>query len=246
MDAEELDREWSAWLEERKRPLPPDPEFTRRVMQAVRAQGSPRAGSVSSGSSVRSTWPDRIRALLSPRPVLAFATLALAAGLAIRFLTVGPGPEGGGTRIKGKSFSVGYLLKRGERIVPAASGDGFRPGDRLQAIYSADQAGHIRFFSIDAAGRIECLSCAGADSISPAGQDKTFPFALELDADPMDEALVGIWTPGPAAAGSMQSWLRDAWVRSSEGFPGLERDLSRSAPSGTRVSFFLLRKKAGI
>ena len=39
MDAEELGREWSAWLEERKRPAPPDPEFTRRCLGVVLLKG---------------------------------------------------------------------------------------------------------------------------------------------------------------------------------------------------------------
>jgi hypothetical protein len=243
MDAEGLDREWSAWLEERKRPAPPDPGFTRRVMEAVRAE-LPRGRAAV--PPARSAWPGWIRGLLSPRPALAFATLALAAGLAIRYFPGGPGQDRAGTRIKGEAFRVGYLLKRGDRIAPARSGEGYGPGDRLQAIYSSDRAGYIRFFSLDASGRIECLSCSGADSLWPAGQAKAFPFALELDADPADEALVGIWTPAPSNAPDLETWLRGAWARSSGGLSGLEAALSISAPASSRLSIFLLRKKAGL
>ena len=251
MDAEELDREWSAWLAERKRPAPPDPEFTRRVMESVRAEAgrgtaSPRfkIGGWAPALRALSAWPRSIRLLLAPRPILALATLALAAGVAVQFFPAEPDPQG--IRIKGEGFRIGYLLKRGNRIAPARSGAGFGPGDRLQAIYSSDRAGYIRFFSLDASGRIDCLSCSGADSISPAGQDKPFPFALELDADPADEALVGIWTPAPVDARGTEAWLARAWDLSGQEFSGLERALSRTTPSGSRVSFFLLRKQAGL
>lgn len=254
MDAEELDREWSAWLEDRRRPAPPDPEFTRRVMESIRAETrlatgnrpaipSGKTGRWASAPRARPAWPERIRGFFSPRPALAFATLALAAALAIRFLPAGPGPAGDGTRIKGGGFRVGYLLKRGANILPARSGGYYRAGDRLQAVYSADRTGYIRFFSLDAAGRIECLSCSGADSASPAGQDKTFPFALELDSDPADEALVGIWTPAPSDTLALRSWLRGT-LPSGRDLSGLGRVLSAGAPPGCRVSVFLLRKKA--
>jgi hypothetical protein len=170
----------------------------------------------------------------------------VAALLVVPYFLPGTGPDGKGTRIKGEAFRVGYLLKRGARIAPAVSGEGFRPGDRLQAVYSAESAGYIRFYSLDASGRIECLSCAGPDSLSPAGQDKTFPFALELDDDPADEALVGIWTPAPAKAADQEPWLRAAWGRSLGDVSGLEEALAKGAPAGSRVSYFLLRKKAGL
>jgi len=243
MDAEELGREWSAWLEERRRPAPPDPEFTRRVMESVRAAARTASANPSVAQRARPTWPVWIRTLLSPRPVLAFATLALAASLAIRYFPAGPGPDRVATRIKGEGFRIGYLLKRGASILPARSGEWFRAGDRLQAIYSADRSGFIRFFSLDATGRIECLSCSGADSLSPAGQDKTFPFALELDADPADEALLGIWMPALSDTLALEAWLRGAWGRSGRDLSGLERVLSQNAPSGSRVAFFLMRKK---
>lgn len=257
MDAERLDREWSAWLEGRKRPAPPDPEFTHRVMEAVREEarlarngspGSTRAGRMIPFAGSRPggpPWKEWLRRALSPRPALAFATLVFAAVLAVRNYSPGTGSDGEGVRIKGGAYRVGYLLKRGARIAPAVSGKGFRPGDRLQAVYSADGAGYIRFYSIDASGRIECLSCAGPDSLLPAGQDKTFPFALELDADPADEALVGIWTAAPSRPADLEPWLRDAWVRSQGDVSGVERALSRGGPSGSRVSVFLLRKEPG-
>jgi hypothetical protein len=247
MDAEELGREWSAWLEDRKRPAPPDPEFTRRVMESVRAAARTASANPSVAQRARPAGPAWIRAWLSPRPVLAFATMALAAALAIRYFPAGPGPGPGqyreATRIKGEGFRIGYLLKRGTSILPAVSGDRFRAGDRLQAVYSANRSGFIRFFSLDATGRIECLSCTGVDSLSPAGQDKTFPFALELDADPSDEALVGIWTPSPSDTLALEAWLRGAWSRSGQDLSGLERVLSHSAPPESRVAFFLMRKK---
>jgi len=269
MNAEELDREWSAWLEERKRPAPHDPEFTRRVMAAVRSEAHAKAGNPSAepagnpsvnpsgnptgkpGGSIawqraRPAWPEWIRGLLSPRPALAFASLALASVLAIRYLPSALRTDAESVRIKGESFRIGYLLKRGERILPARSGEAYLPGDRLQALYSADRAGYIRFFSVDASGRIECLSCTGNGSLSPAGQEKTFPFALELDADPADEALVGVWTPAPSDPQGVESWLRGAWERSGRKLPDLQRDLSAGAPSGSRLSFFLLRKKTGV
>lgn len=225
--------------------------FTRRVMESVRAEA--RTGTrtrtqmqtrAPSPRRARPAWPGWMKTLFSSRPVLAFATLALAAALAIRYFPAGPGTGKADTRIKGQGFRVGYLLKRGDSILPAKSGEWYRPGDRLQAVYSADRSGFIRFFSLDASGRIECLSCAGADSVLPAGQDKTFPFALELDADPADEALLGIWTPSPSDTLALEAWLREAWGRGGRELSGLEQVLPKSAPSGSRIAFFLLRKKA--
>jgi len=253
MRADEIEREWSAWLEERKRPAAPDPEFTRRVMEAVRAEArrSPasrpdrRRGSAPAAAG--SDWLARLRALLAPRPSLAFAALALAAVLAgLHFV---PGARSGseGTRIKGGDFRIAYLLKRGAGIAPAANGDRYRAGDRLQAVYSSDRAGHIRLYSLGASGRIACLSCGGsADGAAPPGQEKILPYALELDGDPQDEALVGIWTAAPLPPALAESRLRAGWERCGGELPRLEAALSDGASPGMRITVFLLRKKVSL
>lgn len=254
MRADEIEREWSAWLEERKRPAAPDPEFTRRVMEAVRAEArrSPasrpdrRRGSASAAAG--SDWLARIRALLAPRPALAFAVMALAAVLA--GLHFAPGARSGGeegTRIKGGEFRIAYLLKRGAGIAPAANGGRYRAGDRLQAVYSSDREGHIRLYSLDASGRIACLSCEGdANGAAPPGQDKILPYALELDGDTRDEALVGIWTASTLPPALAESRLRAGWERCGGELSRLEAALSASASPGMRITVFLLRKRVSL
>lgn len=258
---DEEEKAWMDFMAERKKMPDPDPEFTERVMASVRAQAVLRQARPTAPAR-----PAKRRPFLSawdmgglllrwnpPRAAMAMASLLLLAGVSL--YVTGQRASGTGrsdvTRIKGDGFKLGFLLKRGAVIAPAVSGEVYLPGDKLQAVYSADAPGHIHLFSLDERSGIICFSCQGGDPELPAGQGKTLPFALELDGSILAEAMVGFWIPNREGAGrvstdSMQSMLSDAWKRSHHDFSALQALLSAETAEGTRAVVFQIKKRGKI
>lgn len=258
---DEEEKAWMDYLEERKKIPAPDPEFTKRVMDSVRAQAVAQEArrTIPAGPSTRRTflsaWDPRV--LLGmwnpPRAAMAMASLLLLAGASLYVAGHRVSGTGGTdvTRIKGDGFQLGFLLKRGAVIAPAVSGEVYFPGDKLQAVYSADAPGHLRLFSLDERGGIICFSCQGGDPELPAGQGKTLPFALELDGSILAEAMVGFWIPSrdtarPASADSMHSILSGAWKLAHHDFSVLQVLLAAQTAGGRRAAVFQIKKRGKI
>lgn len=255
MRPEEMDKAWADFLAGRKAEIPAaDPDFTRRVMESVRAleksrsAGAPPRRTAAEGAPM-GFFAGILRAWIRPRPLLAMASLLLLAGTAVLYTGRRAEPEMGipdVTRIKGGGFDLAFALKRGKRIEAANAGDVFLPGDRLQAIYSSDAGGYINLFSIDETGVVSCLSCQGANPKLPAGLRKSLPYALELDESPRSEAMVGFWSPDPALPAALEKSLRKAWEKSGRDLAGLQPVLAREVPKGGRVSVFRMRKRGKV
>lgn len=253
MGPEEMETVWDDFLAGRKKSAPADPDFTRRVMESVRAlEASRTAGArprriAAEGSPMRAL-AGIVRAWMRPGPLVAAASLLLA-GTAVLYTGRGAEPEMGipdVTRIKGGGFDLAFALKRGNRIEAAKAGDLFLPGDRLQAIYSSEVGGYFDLFAIDETGAVSCLSCQGANPKLPAGLRKTLPYALELDGSPRSEAMVGFWSPDPALPAALEKSLRTAWEKSGRDLAGLQPVLAKEAPKGGRVSVFRMRKRGKV
>lgn len=252
------------FLAERRKKPAPDPEFTKRVMISVRAQAvvqEERRTIPSRPPTRRPFWPFLTawdpRGLSGmwnpPRAAMAMASLLLLAGASL-YVTghrvPGPGRTDV-TRIKGDGFQLGFLLKRGAVIAPAVSGEVYFPGDKLQAVYSAEAPGHLHLFSLDERGGILCFSCQGGDPELPAGQGKTLPFALELDGSILAEAMVGFWIPSReaarhASADSIRSMLSDAWKLAHHDFTVLQGLLAAETAGGKRTAVFQIKKRGKI
>lgn len=257
MRPEEMEKAWADFLAGRKARIPAaDPEFTRRVMESVRSAEAARSAGESqsrSGRSAECGLAVRARAWIAPvfrpRPLMAMASLLLVAGTASLYLAENRDPARVGAdviRTKGGGFDLGFLLKRGNRIRAAGSGDVYLPGDRLQAVYSSASGGYIHLFSIEETGDIACFSCQGDRTMLPAGQGKTLGFALELDSSARAEAMVGFWTPRPASAADLENILRAAWEKAGRDLSGLPPSLGEGLPEGGRASVFHLRKRGKI
>jgi hypothetical protein len=260
MRPEEMEKAWADYLAGRKAGISaPDPVFTRRVMESVQAAEAARSVAEGQSRSGRSRRPAaggfavRAKAWIAqafrPRPMMAMASLLLVAGTASLYLAENPHRAGSGadvTSTKGGGFELGFLLKRGNRVEPAGSGNVYLPGDRLQAVYSSAVGGYIHLYSIDAAGVIVCFSCPGENTLSPAGQGKTLDFALELDGSARAEAVIGFWTPRPASSADLGKILRAAWEKGGRDLSGLAALLGEALPEGGRVSVFHLHKRGKI
>jgi hypothetical protein len=258
-DDMETERVLQRFIEDRKQAAKPGPDFTLKVMDAVRhwdAAHKTDGATPASASSRRSReagdgWMVRLRALFdalaAPGPRMALASLALmaVAGTAWYSLDRGKGPGLDETRIKGGGFLLGFQLLREGRVDAAVPGAEFRAGDRLQAVYSAEAPGHLQLFSVDAAGSISCFSCAAPDTLLPAGRLRALSYALELDASVGAEGMVAFWSPGPAEAGARLDLLRAAWKEAGPDTDRLSRLLAARVPKGTAVSVFPLLKQGG-
>jgi hypothetical protein len=251
MPPEEMEKAWEDFLAWRKAEIPAaDPDFTRRVMESVRAReafrkagASPRK--IAAEGSPLQALAGIVRAWIRPYPIMAMASLLLA-GTAILYTGREADPDmdlPDVTRIKGGGFDLAFALKRGNRIETAKSGDVFLPGDRLQAVYSSEVAGYLNLFSIDETGAVACLSCQGANPELPAGLRKTLPYALELDGSPRSEAMVGFWSPDPAIPAALEKNLRAAWEKSGRDLAGLQPILAEEIRGGGRVSVFRMYKR---
>lgn len=249
MRPEEEEKAWLDFLAQRKKTPAPDPDFTRRVMAAVRARESQGIAH----RTPRTPLPDRIADVLRsfwnrPRLAMALATALMLAAVSV-YVTdqrISAPSILDVTRIKGGGFGLGFLLKRGKTIAPAVPGALYLPGDRLQAVYSSPSEGYLHMFSLDDSGNVICFSCQAGNLRLPPGQEKTLDFALELDGSHQSEAMVGFWTRESVPSGSFEARLRLAWKRAGHDYSALRSILIKGMPEETKVVIFPIKKRGRI
>lgn len=250
-----IERIMQAFLEGRKGTVRADEDFSSRVMDSVRQwekekeeerRRAPGAGRPRRGSpGFRLPFRDWLDAWRRPVPRLAFSALLAAAVSALVYFADRPGPVPvpDSTRLKGEGFRLGFLLKREGRVAPAVPGTEYRPGDLLQAVYSAPAPGRVHLFSIDAGGLISCFSCASGDTLFPPAQARPLAFALELDASPKAETFAGFWSERPTPSAEVLRLIRAAWESGGRDLGKLEEALDARLPAGLQASLFTVRKK---
>lgn len=113
------------------------------------------------------------------RNVAAFAAgLAALAAVAVIALSPSIAPE---TRSKGAP-SIGYFVKRGDRIVPGSASARLQPGDLIRFTYSSGREYHLALLDLDSrAASIYFPSGPRAVRV-PAGDQTPLDFSVELDA----------------------------------------------------------------
>lgn len=253
MNSEKDDELWNEFLQVRKKLSPVDPGFTQRVMASVRTLDSQTVVNQTSSASTAKTFIapfiDRILNAFKLRPVLVFSSLMLTVSV-LCFFQIQYHQDNSAlsetTRIKGGDFKLGFLLKRGAIIVKGVDGDVYQPGDELQAVYSASAEGYLHLLSLDQSGKITCFSCQEQAPSLLAGQEKTLPFALELDTSSLSEIMIGYWGPKPIPNSIIESKIRNAFKAAGFHPSVLHSRLAGQMQNGEKVSLFLLHKKGTI
>lgn len=141
------------------------------------------------------------RARRWPRVVTALGSLAVAAAALV--FVLGP-PARDPTRTKGGSGPQ-LMLAAGPRarVAPVVSGDRARPGDSVQAAYTATQDGFGAVLARDGSGATTVYVPAQGDAMValPAGTLRSFPGSTILDDVVGAQVVVIVWcaTPQPIA-----------------------------------------------
>jgi len=136
------------------------------------------------------------------RPIVAWALAGCAAAAATVWLALwiwNPPREAGQTvRIKG-SVRMRVHRKRGSGSEEVASGEAFRPGDRLKFEVSLPGPGHLMVVGSEAGGRLFAGHPVGAkESVSVGALSGAFlPGAIELDQSLGEEWLYLVVCPRP-------------------------------------------------
>lgn len=128
-----------------------------------------------------------------PRRVAAVATVAAAAAALVVVLRPPPGDE---TRTKGAGGPQ-LMLAAGprEHVAPVSSGDRVRPGDSVQAVYTATRDGFGAVLARDGRRSTATYVPAAGDAMValPAGTQRSFPGSTILDEVTGPQVVVIVW-----------------------------------------------------
>jgi hypothetical protein len=113
--------------------------------------------------------------------------------------------NGSGTRTKGASARLGWVVRRGEHVFTGRPEQALRAGDALRFTVSAAEPVYVAVLGLDATGRIGVYH-ADADRLArvEAGEQQALPGAIELDAAPGEERLYGVFCAAPMALSSVR------------------------------------------
>jgi hypothetical protein len=137
----------------------------------------------------------------------AAAALALAATLVLLIRS----PDGSGTRTKGGTASLGFFVKRGDRVERGADRESVRPGDVLRFTVSTARPLHVAVLGLDARGVASVYyPPAGTSRTVGPGRDMALDVGVELDDAPGEERLYGLFCESPADVNAARSELARA------------------------------------
>jgi hypothetical protein len=149
-----------------------------------------------------------------------------AAAVVLIALRVRPDPseEGITERSKGSVVSAGpadslgvdraaLLLSAGQpdALMPVTTGDVVRPGDYLQAGYTAARSGFGAVLSRDGAGSVTAYAPTDGEKMVPLapGRERSFPLSTILDATLGDERIAIVWCETAHPLAPLLAALRD-------------------------------------
>lgn len=159
-------------------------------------------------------------------PALIPLAAAAAVLIALR-VHPGPGDDERAERTKGSTgghteaaelgspwiHDVTLLLSAGSPDAPrpVASGDVVRPGDYLQAGYTATRSGFGAVLSRDGAGSVTAYVPPGGENMVPLapGRERSFPLSTILDATLGDERIAIVWCEMAHPLAPLLAALRD-------------------------------------
>jgi hypothetical protein len=163
----------------------------------------------------------------SRRPrVLLPAVAGLLAAAATALLVFLPRDREHATRLKG-SASVGFFVKRGERVERGSDGEHVQPGDQLRFTLRSDRPTHLAILSLDALGVVSVYfpRTAGQGPLLPIGEEIALDAGVELDATLGPEAIYAVRCQAPPAVDALAATLQRA--RTLQPPPGCELDVLR-------------------
>jgi hypothetical protein len=133
--------------------------------------------------------------------------LALAASFLI-VLKLQPEPHPpDGVRTKGAA-RLAFFVKRGALVSRGRSGNPLQPGDVVRFIYSSERAAYLALINLDARGVTTYFpSGSGTARQVGAGTDVALDFGVELDRNPGEERVFGVFCPAPFALAPLTAAL---------------------------------------
>jgi hypothetical protein len=120
--------------------------------------------------------------------------LAAAALIALGAPWRAPSDGTSGTRTKGGPASLGWVVRRGERVFAGRPEQRLQPGDGVRFTITAPEPVFLAVIGLAASGKAS-VYYPEADELArlEAGRDQPLPAAIELDAIPGDEQVYAVF-----------------------------------------------------
>jgi hypothetical protein len=136
------------------------------------------------------------------------------------------------TRTKGGLASASWVVRRGDQVFQGRPEQRLRPGDVLSFSFSARETVYAALLGLDAAGRVS-VYYPESERLGKLerGRDQPLPIALQLDASPGDERVLGVFCREAVSVASVRQALEH-----SAAAPEL--------PPGCTLERWTLRKEA--
>jgi hypothetical protein len=153
---------------------------------------------------LRSGRHARIAGLAASCGLAAAALIAFAVGEPWRDAPNDDGLGTFGTRTKGGPASLGWVVRRGARVVAGRPEEPLQPGDALRFTISAREPVFVALLGLGASGK-PSVYYPDADELAglPAGDEQLLPIAIELDATPGDERLYAVFCQKPVSVAAV-------------------------------------------
>jgi hypothetical protein len=160
----------------------------------------------------------------------ALSAALVALGLGLGQLGLDPGAREGdppaepsplGTRTKGASPVIGFVVRRGQASFWGEPGQKLAPGDELRFTVSSPRALYCGVWGVDALGRTSAYHGSAELAQVEAGTRQPLPGAAVLDRSLGEERLVAVFCPRPVAAAQLLTAIAAA-----PGAPSLPEDCS--------------------
>jgi hypothetical protein len=155
---------------------------------AAAAQAPPHSAAPGSGPLPRRRSAS-LRWLGGGFALAAAALIAVAVGEPWR----APRNDDVGTRTKGSPASVGWVVRRGERVFAGRPEQGLRPGDGVRFTIMAREPVFVAVLGLDASGRTSVYYPDGSELTRVEAGSNPLPAAIELDATPGDERVYAVF-----------------------------------------------------
>lgn len=146
-----------------------------------------------------------------------------------------------GTRTKGGEESVRIMVLDGDGSVAERKNPVYRPGERIQFIYSCAERNRLALMSIDSLGRTTVYYPVSGDSSVRLEQGRDLPLdrSILLDGYIGPELFVAVLSSASLPVDAVQSALEEAFRRNN-GLKGMEIHVNGDAFTWTA----LIRKEA--
>ncbi len=149
-------------------------------------------------------------------------------------------------RFKGGN-TISFLYERNGIISEGTTQLLFRPGDRIQILYSVSKKGYVTLISVDTKGIVSFYhpntGSEFCSVIAEAGERRPFPGSIVLDDTPGGELVIALFSDSQLATAEVAEWAKQRFKECPDLNRLKDRLKTRHGQLEAKIAALLLRKE---